>query len=96
MATACINILRHFDGKVAAGRLELAQNYCERSIPFFTYKNVALAFVFYTVIKFIVLAIYRLTFHPLAGFPGPFLAKISPFYEYYYAVSFPHTWHWTF
>jgi hypothetical protein len=82
-----MNILRHLNGKVATDKLELAQNFCRHVVPYFTFKNIALAFVAYEVLSFIVLAIYRVTFHPLAGFPGPFLAKISPLYEYYYGVS---------
>lgn len=30
------------------------------------------------------LAIYRLTLHPLAKYPGPFLAKITPWYDVYH------------
>ncbi|RPA87463.1 cytochrome P450 [Ascobolus immersus RN42] len=54
--------------------------------PHITWSNMLLAFVSYVVVKFVVVAIYRVTFHPLAGYPGPFLAKITNLYEMYYAV----------
>lgn len=31
------------------------------------------------------LTIYRLTLHPLAKYPGPFLAKITPWYDVYHS-----------
>ncbi|KAG9239855.1 cytochrome P450 [Calycina marina] len=36
-------------------------------------------------IYFILLALYRVTFHPLAKYPGPFLAKITDWYSVYHA-----------
>lgn len=33
----------------------------------------------------LVVSIYRLTFHPLARYPGPFLAKLTTFYGVYHA-----------
>lgn len=49
-------------------------------------KYAVLALAAYYVLKGISIAIYRLWFHPLARFPGPFLARISTWWEFYYEV----------
>ena len=41
---------------------------------------VSIAYVVYVFLR----AIYRITLHPLAKFPGPKLAAISHKYEWYY------------
>lgn len=38
-----------------------------------------------TVLYLVLLSLYRLTLHPLAGYPGPFLAKITPWRDVYHA-----------
>lgn len=38
------------------------------------------------VVYFIVQSVYRLYFHPLSKIPGPKLAALSRFYEFYYDV----------
>ena len=36
------------------------------------------------IVSFLYLAIYRLFLHPLAGVPGPKLAALTSFHEFYY------------
>lgn len=54
----------------------------------FHFYQVITASVVYAFLHITTVAIYRLYFHPLRDFPGPFLAKITQFYEFYYDVSF--------
>ena len=44
---------------------------------------------FLTISWMIYLAIYRLYFHPLAKFPGPRLAIVTYWYEFYYDIIRP-------
>lgn len=39
------------------------------------------------IIYSIGLAVYRIYFHPLSKYPGPFWAKVTPFYDFYQAYS---------
>ena len=48
------------------------------------------AAVFYHILR----TIYRLSFHPLAKFPGPKLAAASYWYEYYHNVVLPGRYLW--
>ena len=38
------------------------------------------------LLRQICMALYRLFFHPLSGFPGPWFAAITPMYKTYYEV----------
>lgn len=49
----------------------------------FSWQNAAIVSVVY-VVYVLLRAIYRVTLHPLAKFPGPKLAAISHKYEWYY------------
>jgi hypothetical protein len=46
-------------------------------------QNVALVLL-YIVVYNVLKALYRITFHPLAKFPGPTLAALTYKYEFYY------------
>jgi hypothetical protein len=63
--------------------MALLSNLCNM-LPSSLLGLVGLAFVaVYTYILGVI--VYRLTFHPLAKYPGPFLAKITDVYLAYYA-----------
>ncbi|RWA09367.1 hypothetical protein EKO27_g5733 [Xylaria grammica] len=51
-----------------------------------TWPRIILLVTTYTILYTLTLAIYRLFLSPLASFPGPFLAKITHWYEFYYNV----------
>ena len=48
--------------------------------------NVITTIIALLILRFVLLAVYRLTWHPLAGFPGPRIAAITGLYEFYYDV----------
>ncbi|KAJ6782774.1 hypothetical protein PWT90_04131 [Aphanocladium album] len=61
---------------------------CHRRVEAFllilTWQNILLASVLGTVVYIVALVIYRLFYSPVAAFPGPFLAKVTHWYEFYH------------
>jgi len=52
----------------------------------FNNTSLALALIYSITIWYIGLIVYRLYFHPLAEFPGPKLATLTEWVEFYYNV----------
>jgi cytochrome P450 len=50
-------------------------------------QNIVLVAIFIVFSYFASLAVYRLFFHPLSKYPGPWIAKITPWYDVYYAYK---------
>lgn len=40
------------------------------------------------------ITIHRIFFHPLKAFPGPWICKVSYFYEFYYDLWLPGQFSW--
>lgn len=57
--------------------------------------NLARRMLTHTGIQLIARAVYDVFFHPLANYPGPFVAKISKMPSFYHAVKGDrHIWIW--
>lgn len=56
--------------------------------------NLGLATLGCFVLYELILAIYRVFFHPLSTFPGPKLAAATGWYEFYYEIIKPGSWLW--
>ncbi|OAL02174.1 putative benzoate 4-monooxygenase cytochrome P450 [Phaeosphaeriaceae sp. SRC1lsM3a] len=56
-----------------------------------TWKNAFVTTFVAWILYYVLLGIYRVYFHPLAKFPGPKLAALTFWYEFYYEI-FPHKW----
>lgn len=60
----------------------------------FSYPSVSALGVLSVVVYILVTAVYRLYFHPLAKFPGPFWAKLSTFPAWWHSKNQDrHLWH---
>ena len=57
-----------------------------RQILHLTPPSLAAGMCFSLLLSWIIIAVHRLFFHPLASFPGPKLAAITILYEAYYDV----------
>ena len=56
------------------------------SSPVFSPYNLSLVALASWLLYLLVVGIYRLYFHPLAKFPGPKLAALTRWYEFYYDI----------
>jgi hypothetical protein len=50
-----------------------------------TWADLAVIFLLSALTYYVALIVYRLWFHPIADFPGPFLARTTFWYEFYYS-----------
>lgn len=56
--------------------------------------STAAIYAAYWLSYWLIVYIYRITFHPLARFPGPRLAGMTLWYEFYYDL-WPHSYRYT-